>query len=109
MSAPTPSPNQTLEQIARDNIDRQLISCGWIIQNKNKINLNAGPGVAIRKYYTDSGPADYVLFVDQKPVGIIEAKKEKEGVRLTTFEDQSMDYAVSTLKYLKNDPLLYVF
>ena len=64
-------PNQTLEQIARDNIDKQLISCGWIIQNKKEINLNAGIGIAIREYQTDTGPADYMLFVDKKPVGVI--------------------------------------
>ena len=73
--------NQTPEQIARDNIDRQLSACGWIIQNKKQMNLNAGLGVAVREYQTDVGPADYVLFVDVKPVGIIEAKREEEGVR----------------------------
>ncbi len=56
-------PNQTPEQIARDNIDRQLSDCGWIIQNKKQINLTAGLGVAVREYQTDIGPADYVLFV----------------------------------------------
>ena len=35
--------NQDPEQIARDNIDKQLIACGWVIQNKKQINLNAGP------------------------------------------------------------------
>jgi len=101
--------NQTPEQIARDNIDRQLDESGWIIQNKKKINLNAGLGVAVREYQTDIGPADYVLFVEGKPVGVIEAKKEEEGVRLTTHEDQSKDYADSKLKYLNNDPLSFVY
>ena len=67
--------NQNAEQIARDKIDKQLITCGWVIQNKNQINLNAGLGIAVREYQTDIGPADYVLFVDKKPVGIIEAKR----------------------------------
>ena len=26
-------PNQNPEQIARDNIDNQLIDCGWVIQS----------------------------------------------------------------------------
>jgi len=102
-------PNQTPEQIARDNIDRQLSECGWIIQNKKKISLTAGLGVAVREYQTDIGPADYVLFVAGKPVGVIEAKKEEEGVRLTTHEDQSKDYADSKLKYLNNAPLPFVY
>jgi len=52
--------NQNPEQIARDSIDRQLRTCGWIIQNRSGINLNEGPGIAIREYPTDIGPADYV-------------------------------------------------
>ena len=101
--------NQNPEQIARDDIDRQLIDCGWIIQNKKQIDLSAGLGVAVTEYQTEIGPADYVLFVDSKPVGVIEAKKEEEGVRLTTHEDQSKDYADSKLKYLNNDPLPFVY
>ena len=80
--------NQTPEQIARDHIDKQLLGCGWIIQKKKQINLSAGLGVAVTEYQTTVGPADYVLFVDGKPVGVIEAKKEEEGVHLTTHEAQ---------------------
>ena len=101
--------NQNPEQIARDDIDRQLIDCGWIIQKKKQINLSAGIGVAVTEYQTEIGPADYILFVDGKPVGVIEAKKEEEGARLTIHEDQSKDYADSKLKYLHNDPLSFVY
>ena len=101
--------NQNPEQIARDAIDKQLLASGWLIQDKKKLNLAAGLGVAIREYVTDVGPADYVLFVDKKPVGIIEAKREEEGVRLTTVEDQSSQYANAKLRLLNNDPLPFVF
>lgn len=101
--------NQNPEQIARDNIDKQLIACGWIIQDKKKFNLAAGLGIAIREYQTDIGPADYVLFVDKKPIGIIEAKREEEGVRLTTVEEQSSQYANAKLRLLNNDPLPFVY
>ena len=101
--------NQNPEQIARDNIDKQLLACGWIIQDKKQFNLAAGLGIAIREYQTDVGPADYVLFVDKKPVGIIEAKREEEGVRLTTVEDQSSQYANAKLRLLNNDPLPFVY
>lgn len=101
--------NQNPEQIARDYIDKQLLSCGWLIQDKSKINLGAGLGVAIKEYQTDVGPADYVLFVDKKPVGLIEAKREEEGFRLTSVEEQSKEYAESKLKYLDNDPLPFVY
>ncbi len=73
---------------------------GWVIQNKLSINLAAGKGVAVRKYQTNIGPADYILFVNKKPVGVIESKREEEGVRLTMHEDQSADYATNKLKKL---------
>lgn len=101
--------NQSPEQKSRDNIDKQLMACGWIIQDKKCINLFAGPGVAVREYMTDAGPADYILFVDQKPVGVIEAKKEEEGQNITVVETQSTGYATSKLKYLNNDPLPFVY
>lgn len=101
--------NQNPEQLARDNIDSQLIACGWLVQHKKAINLSAGVGVAVREYQTDVGPADYVLFVNKKPVGIIEAKKADEGVHLTVHEDQAEGYATAKLKYLNNDPLPFVY
>lgn len=101
--------NQNPEQLARDNIDKQLIACGWIIQNYNKINLYAGAGVAIREYQTSIGPADYILFVDQKPVGVIEAKREEAGQVITVVHEQAAGYATSKLRYLDNDPLPFVY
>ncbi len=101
--------NQNPEQIARDNIDKQLNVCGWIIQNKKQINLFSGPGVAVREYQTDVGPADYVLFVDGKPVGVIEAKREEEGDLLSIHEDQAEGYAGAKLKYLNNEKLPFVY
>jgi type I restriction enzyme R subunit len=101
--------NQNPEQRARDAIDRQLIASGWIIQNKSGINLDAGPGIAVREYRTAVGPADYALFVDGKPVGIVEAKREEEGERLSVHEDQAEGYATARLKYLQNAKLPFVY
>lgn len=101
--------NQNPEQIARDFIDKQLVACGWVVQSKSKINLSANLGVAVREYSTDVGPADYVLFVDGKPVGLIEAKREEEGHKMTVHEDQAEDYAGAKLKYLNNEKLPFVY
>ncbi|MGX4258004.1 type I restriction endonuclease subunit R [Bacillus sp. YH3-2-B2] len=102
--------NQNPEQVARDKIDLMLNRAGWVVQSKNKVNLSAAKGVAVREYQTDIGPADYVLFVERKPVGVIEAKKEEEGQRLTIVEDQSSGYAKATLKYnLNKTPLPFVY
>ena len=81
--------NQTPEQRARDRIDKMLVEAGWVIQNKDQVNLSADKGIAIREYQTDIGPADYVLFTDRKPVGVIEAKREEQGEKITSHEDQS--------------------
>jgi type I restriction enzyme R subunit len=101
--------NQNAEQIARDQIDRLLEECGWIVQPKKKLNLAAGLGVAVTEYRTDSGPVDYLLFIDKTPVGIIEAKKAEDGVRLTQVEEQSLRYAEGKLKYFDNDPLHFAY
>lgn len=68
-----------------------LIASGWQIQSKKQINLTASVGIAVREYQTNVGPADYILFVNKKPVGVIEAKCEEEGVSfidttLTSFD-----------------------
>lgn len=101
--------NQTPEQIARDEIDRLLKLAGWTVVSKSEVNLSASKGVAVREYQTDVGPADYVLFVDKKAVGVIEAKREDEGFKLTVVEEQSTSYANAKLKYLNNDPLPFVY
>ena len=99
--------NQNAEQIARDTIDAALHQCGWVIQHKHQINLSAGLGVAVREYQTSVGPADYVLFVNKQPVGIIEAKREEEGSRLTMHEEQTEGYRTAKLKFLNNQPLFF--
>ncbi|BBL56821.1 type I restriction endonuclease subunit R [Methylomonas koyamae] len=102
--------NQNPEQIARDHIDKLLQQAGWAVQNKNQINLHAGLGQAVREYQTDTGPADYILFVDSKPVGVIEAKAESLGHKLTTVEEQTAEYAAAKLKWVNSQgplPFLY--
>lgn len=103
--------NQNPEQIARDQIDAQLRAAGWAVQSKDAINFSEGIGQAVREYTTDTGPADYVLFVDRKPVGVIEAKKQDFGQNITTVEDQTKEYSFAKLKWIQNDgnplPFLY--
>ncbi|RKY35916.1 MAG: restriction endonuclease subunit R, partial [Candidatus Omnitrophota bacterium] len=101
--------NQNPEQIARDKIDRMLAASGWKVQDRKAIDWSAGIGIAVREYPTDIGPADYVLFVDKKPLGIIEAKPETEGYRLTVHESQAEAYAQAQLKYVNNDVLAFVY
>lgn len=102
--------NKTPEQLARDTIDRMLAESGWVVQKKNGINFQQGDGQAVREYTTDVGPADYVLFVDGKPVGVVEAKKETLGQNITTVEDQTDGYANAKLKWVSdNQPLPFLY
>ncbi len=100
------SVNQTPEQAARDRIDEMLSLSGWVVQDNKKIDFSAGLGVAVREYQTDVGPADYVLFVDKKPVGVVEAKPAVWGEKITTVEEQSSAYAAAKLKWVNNQERL---
>ncbi len=100
----------TPETKARQHIDRKLEQAGWIIQDVKQLNLSAGLGVAVREYPTDSGPADYLLFVNRNAVGVIEAKKDRAGANLTVTEAQTERYATAHLKWrTDNTPLRFLF
>ncbi|TNF29764.1 MAG: DEAD/DEAH box helicase [Deltaproteobacteria bacterium] len=85
------TPDLSPEALARLNIDAALEAAGWAVQDRAEMNVAAKLGVAIREFKTDAGFADYLLYVDRKPAGIIEAKKK--GVVLTGIEAQTKDYA----------------
>ena len=64
------------EQRARLEIDQQLQSAGWLVQDRAHLNIAAGPGVAVREVVMPgAGEADYLLIAERKAVGIVEAKK----------------------------------
>ncbi len=81
------------EQRAREDIDRLLIAAGWGVQRVDEVNIHAARGVAIREFPLEPGHgfADYLLYVDAKACGVIEAKKA--GATLTGVEAQSARYA----------------
>ncbi|MEP5232820.1 MAG: DEAD/DEAH box helicase family protein [Alloalcanivorax sp.] len=94
-------PTDKLEAETRLEIDAKLESAGWIIQDKKAMNLFAGDqgihGIAVREMDTDTGPTDYMLFIQGKACGIIEAKRE--GTNLGQVAEQSARYATSNLKF----------
>lgn len=92
-------PSLIVESETRKTIDQKLEQAGWVIQDKNRMNLYAGLGVAIREMDTDTGPADYMLFIDGKACGIIEAKRE--GTSLGGVAEQSGRYATSNTKFIQ--------
>jgi type I restriction enzyme R subunit len=82
----------TPEAQARVQIDSMLAQARWVVQDAKRVNLAAGRGVAVREVILTPphGRADYLLFVDRKAVGVIEAKPE--GATLTGVEWQSAKY-----------------
>ena len=81
------------EQQARVNIDAALCEAGWVVQDRSEMNLSAAQGVAVREFLMapGHGSADYLLFVDGKAVGVLEAKPE--GYTLSSVELQADKYA----------------
>ncbi|MEQ1812771.1 MAG: hypothetical protein ABL889_22785 [Terricaulis sp.] len=105
-----PTANQSPEQVARDEIDERLVEAGWRVQKRDALDFKVGRGIAVREYPTDTGPADYVLFVDRQAVGVVEAKPKDWGHKITTVEDQSAGYAEAKLKWVNNkEPLPFVY
>src|SRR5512139_2102253 len=99
----------TPEEPALVNIDKQLTACGWVIQDMAGLNRYASLGVAVREFPLDGSPstagkgspplrADYLLFVDGKAAGVIEAKPA--GTTLSGVADQSSRYVASVPKGL---------
>lgn len=88
----------TPEGRARRQIDEQLEAAGWVVQDYRRMALGAKgtasnvAGVAVREFplAAGHGVADYLLFLDARPVGVLEAKKE--GTSLIGVETQSGKY-----------------
>ena len=71
------------EESSRQDIDANLRTAGWLIQDRAETNLHAGRGVAVREFKLEHGHgfADYLLFVEGRAVGVLEAKKAGEPLR----------------------------
>jgi len=66
----------------KDRVDRKLTSLhpAWaIVKYRPDLDTASLPCHAVEEYPTQSGPADYALFVKGRLLGIIEAKKVKVG------------------------------
>jgi type I restriction enzyme, R subunit len=98
--------NKTPEEHARDLIDAQLSRAGWSVQNRKQLDLVSHQGVAVREIYMaeGSGRADYVLYLQGKIVGVIEAKPS--GTTLTQVEWQSRGYSKGLTEDQKDNAIL---
>jgi type I restriction enzyme, R subunit len=80
------------EQKARREIDANLRAPDWNVQSPQEIDLTAGRGIALREFQMKSGFgfADYLLYLDRKAIGAVEAKAEGT---LSSVEAQTAKYA----------------
>lgn len=81
------------EEKARTKIDEVLRTAGWVVQGRDEANVRATRGVAVREFPLRRGHgfADYLLYVDGRAAGVVEAKRE--GETLTGVEIQAEKYS----------------
>src|SRR5947209_15463655 len=98
------------EQKARREIDSDLAEAGWLVQSRDDLDLTAGRGIAVREFQMKPGFgfADYLLYLDRKAIGAVEAKAEGT---LTGVEAQSAKYAAGLPENLPahRRPLPFLF
>ena len=79
------------EEKARVKIDKQLIDAGWDIVSRDEYVPKSASAVkeALMQGNTES---DYLLFVDDKAIAVVEAKREENPLG-DEVEKQAEDYA----------------
>ena len=102
---------KTPEQQARETIDASLAAAGWVVQDARAANPYAAKGVALREFPLERGhgTADYILYIDGKAAGVVEAKKA--GSTLTGVETQTGKYSTGLPARLPRafDPLPFLY
>src|SRR5258705_428530 len=76
------------EAKAREKIDALLAQSGWLVQDREDINLTAGDAIGVREFKLEKGHGyvDSLLFVDGNAIGVVEAKPA--GYSFTSVEFQ---------------------
>jgi type I restriction enzyme, R subunit len=83
--------SNTSKQIARRAIDAYLTAAGWLVQDRDDLDRSAGRGIAVPEFPMKSGFgfADYLLYLDRKALGAVEAKSKGKGTGLPANADRS--------------------
>ena len=93
------TPPLTPEAQARLDIDRQLTAAGWTVQSRDRMDLFNHRAVAVREFALTGGFADYLLIVDKKAIGVVEAKAV--GTTLSGVTHQAQNYAQGLPGHMK--------
>ena len=100
------------EEKAREKIDRQLIEAGWKIIPRDEYQPVDGPVAVKESLMKAQRESDYLLYIDNKAIAVVEAKKEEDKLK-TKVESQAENYARTpinwTQTWFKNlVPLVYL-
>ncbi|MCF3650059.1 type I restriction-modification system endonuclease [Synoicihabitans lomoniglobus] len=81
------------ESETRRIIDQQLRDAGWTADTENLRHAKGtrpekGRNLAIAEWPTETGPADYVLFVGLTPIAVVEAKRKNVNVSSSLQQDK---------------------
>ena len=105
------------EQQAREKIDSQLDTCGWVVQDFESMDISAGVGVAVREYplkWTEgtvirSGFADYLLYADGLAIGVLEAKPAGHTLEGVVTQSERYTKGLSADVSAKYHPLPFAY
>ena len=77
------------EAKAREKIDALLMQSGWLVQDREDMNLTVSDGIAVREFKLEKGHGfvDYLLFVHGNALGVVQAKPA--GYSFTSVEFQA--------------------
>lgn len=80
------------EERARSKIDEQLVDAGWHIADRNGLTFSHNAIALVEGLLKGNKEADYLLFVDGKVIGVLEAKRSDIDLE-SSAGDQAATYA----------------
>jgi type I restriction enzyme R subunit len=95
------------EARARQQIDALLSAAGWTLQDYTRYDPSAAHAIALREIPMKGGRCDYLLLIDRRPVGVIEAKKA--GTTLSMVAEQSSWYGANLPEFLQAQDTILPF
>ncbi len=99
------------EEKAREKIDTLLEESGWTVVNRDEFGSDVINAQAVRENILKGNKeADYILYLDGKAIGVLEAKREENSLGLKVAE-QAQTYATILPDWVQSwiTPLPFIF
>lgn len=85
----------TPEEIAREKIDRMFAEAGWAVVDRDHYSPDISAAAVEEGLMKGNHEADYLLFINGKAFGVLEAKREEVDVSSTSVCEQAEFYTKS--------------